>query len=54
MISTIVYYIFFKRNHKNKDYNFFFMFLYDINQILKYIKFRINIRFMFKIKKTFI
>ena len=54
MISIVVYHFFFKRYHKNKNYDFFFMFLYDVNKILNYIEFRINIKFMFKMKKNFI
>ena len=29
------------------------MFLYDVNKILNYIEFRMNIKFMFEIKKKF-
>ena len=54
MISIVVYHFFFKRYHKNKNYDFFFMFLYDVNKILNYIEFRISIKLMFEIKKSFI
>ena len=50
MISIVIYHFFSKRYHKNKNYDFFFMFLYNINKILNYIEFRINIEFMFKKK----
>ena len=53
MISIVAFNFLFKRNYKNKSYDFFFMFLYDINKIMNYIEFRINIRSMFKMKKSF-
>ena len=53
IISAAAYHILFKRNHKNKSYNFFSMSLYDINQILKYIEPCMSIRLMPEIKKTF-
>ena len=54
MISTAVYHSFSRRYHKNKNYDFFFMSLYDINKILNYIEFRMSIRSMFEMKKNFI
>ena len=54
MISVVVYHFFFKRYHKNKNYDFFFMFLYNVNKILNYIESRMSIKFMFEMKKDFI
>ena len=54
MISIVAFNFLFKRNYKNKSYDFFFMFLYDINKVLNYIEFRMSIRSMFEMKKKII
>ena len=53
MISAVVYHSFFRRYHKNKDYDFFFMSLYDVNKVLDYIEPRMSIRFMPEVKEGF-
>ena len=54
IISTTIYYYFIIKHVKNKNYEFFVMSFNNINKILNYIKFRINIRFMSKINEAFI
>ena len=54
MISVVVYHSLFRRYHKNKNYDFFSMFLYDVNKILNYIESRMDIKFMPEMKKSFI
>ena len=54
MISVAAYHSLFRRYHKNKNYDFFSMSLYDVNKILNYIEPRMSIKFMPEMKKSFI
>ena len=53
MISIAAFNSLTKRNYKNKTYDFFSMFLHDINQVLNYIESRMSIRSMPEVKKSF-